>query len=243
MNKSITPNIILDESDAFGSTNYKVVRSLLHMVDRNMMRALGKPMFSTRQCIIMPTDGVPMCSKAGELHLIFLNSKENYWCQWVYQFAHEYCHHLIDGPLSGEWSQLLWFEETICELSSLYNLNKMVGFCMMSGLQVYVPSVQNYLGNLLTKNKNTYCLDVRGGWYKRFEVSLGELEYQRDLYNAIAVMMLPLFLENPSLWKLILSIGDIRSWKSLFELFSHIEVNADESFKKSFKRMKQIFGY
>lgn len=117
------PNIIFNENGAFGNTNYGVVRLLLYMVDINMMSAIERPFFSTRRCIVLPTEGAPMCSKVGEEHIIFLNAKENYRCQWVYQFAHEYCHHLIDGTLTGEWSNLLWFEETICELSSLYNLN------------------------------------------------------------------------------------------------------------------------
>ena len=91
---------------------------------------------------------MPLCvQKGGGEHIIFLNAKENYWCQWVYQFAHEYCHHLIDGTLTGEWSNLLWFEETICELSSLYNLNKMIDYCTTNGLPGYSPSVQVYLDN------------------------------------------------------------------------------------------------
>lgn len=88
-----------------------------------------------------------MFKRGGGEHIIFLNAKENYWCQWVYQFAHEYCHHLIDGTLTGEWSNLLWFEETICELSSLYNLNKMIDYYTTNGLPGYSPSVQVYLDN------------------------------------------------------------------------------------------------
>ena len=183
-----------------------------------------------------------MCSKVGEEHIIFLSVKDNFWCQWVYQFAHEYCHHLIDGSLTGEWSDLLWFEETICELSSLYNLNKMAGFCATNGLQWYSPSVQAYLDNLLAKNKNTYNLDVAEGWYLEKSEMLKNEKYKRDLYNAIAVLMYPLFVENPYLWKLILNIGDIRLWGSLSELFSYLETNADESYKESLIRLEQLFG-
>ena len=114
-------NIILTENVAFGNTNYYVVRALLYMVDNNMMEAIGQPYFSTRQCVVVHTEDVPMCAKAGEQHVIFLATKDNLWCQWVYQFAHEYCHHLIDGSLLGEWSDLLWFEETwtsaVCAVS------------------------------------------------------------------------------------------------------------------------------
>ena len=234
-------NIILTENVAFGNTNYYVVRALLYMVDNNMMEAIGQPYFSTRQCVVVHTEDVPMCAKAGEQHVIFLATKDNLWCQWVYQFSHEYCHHLIDGSLSGEWSDLLWFEETICELSSLYNLNKMIEYCINNGLQLYAPSVKNYLENLLTKNNGAYKLNAEVGWYKHYEESLKKEEYKRNLYNAIAVLMYPLFVDNPNLWKLILNIGDIRSWASLEELFNHLEVNADESYRESLVRMRKMF--
>lgn len=236
------PNIVLNENEAFGKTNYEIVRALLQMVDVNMMAAMGLPLFSTRQCVVVPTGDVPMCAKVGEQHFIFLKTTNNHWCQWVYQFAHEYCHHLIDGSLSGEWADMLWLEETICELSSLYNLNRMIKFCMMNGLQGYAPSVDEYLRNLLAKNKDTYCLSADGGWYKQYEDSLRVKQYQRDLYNAIAVMMYPLFMENPRLWKMIMNIGDIRSWSSLDDLFTHLEANADDSYRDSLRRLRQMFS-
>lgn len=235
-------NIIINKNDAFGNVNYEIIRALLYMVDRNMMDALGQPYSSTRQCVIVPTEDVPMCSKVGDLHWIFLKTKENYWCQWVYQFAHEYCHHLIDGSLSGEWSDVLWFEETICELSSLYNLNKMIGFCVANGLQWYAPSVLDYLKDLLTENNKIFNLSTDGGWYGQYEVSLREVKYQRELYNAIAVLMFPLFIENPSLWKLILTIGDIRSWATLDELFGHLEAFADDSYRVSLDKLVKMFS-
>ena len=235
-------NIILTENAAFGNTNYEVVRALLYMVDNNMMEAIGQPYFSTKQCVVLPSEDVPMCVNAGERHIIFLATKDNLWCQWIYQFSHEYCHHLIDGSLSGEWSDLLWFEETICELSSLYNLNKMIEYCINDELQLYATSVINYLENLLTKKNSAYKLSVEGGWYKQYEESLKEEGYKRDLYNAIAVMMYPLFVDNPNLWKLILNIGDIRSRTSLDDLFDHLEANADESYRESLGKMRKMFG-
>ena len=235
-------NIILTKNTAFGNTNFDVVLALLYMVDNNMMEAIGQPYFSTRQCLVVPTEDVPMCAKAGEQHIIFIATKDDLWCQWVYQFSHEYCHHLIDGSLSGEWSDLLWFEETICELSSLYNLNKMICYCANNGLQRYAPSVKSYLEDLLTKNSGAYKLNTEGGWYKQYEASLKMEGYNRELYNAIAVLMYPLFVDNPNLWKLILSMGDIRSWTSLEELFNHLEANEDESYSESLGKLRKVFG-
>ena len=117
----------------------------------------------------------------------------------------------------------------------------MIGFCAANGLQYYVPSVLDYLKDLLTKNNKVYNLSTDGGWYSRYEVSLREVKYQRELYNAIAVLMFPLFIENPCLWKLILTIGDIRSWATLDELFRHLEAFADDSYRESLGRLMKKF--
>lgn len=234
-------NIVFERNDAFGNPDYNVIRALLFMVDMNLMAALDRPPFSTKQCVVIPTDMDPMCSAAGEKHLIFLNVKGDYWCQWVYQFAHEYCHHIIDGALSGKWSDLLWFEEMICELSSMYNLHEMVSFCQRSGLSGYAPAVQAYLDNLLCKNRGMYPLNAEGGWYKGLAASLKEQGYNRALYNSIAALVFPLFVQNPFLWKIILHIGDIRSWSSLEELFSHFKEKADDSYRDSLCRFVGVF--
>ena len=242
LDSKVSPNIILKENSAFGNPNYTVIRALLYMVDMNMMTALELPCFSTKRCSVTYKEDHPMCAKFGDEHIIFVSAKDNYWCRWVYEFAHEYCHHLINGQLSGEWSSMLWFEETICELSSLYNLHRMVGFCEYCGLSYYAPSVQGYLNNLLTKNNNEYMLCDNGGWYQDFSKLLSNEPYNRELYNAIAVLMYPIFIENPSLWKMILNIGDIRSWCSLEELFGHLLVNADASYLESLKSLKKMFS-
>lgn len=242
MDANVSPNIVLDENAAFGKPAYAVIREFLYMVDANMMTALGRPVFSTRRCIVAHKSDCPMCVAAGEDHIIFLSAHDNYWCKWVYQFAHEYCHHLINGSLSGGWSSLLWLEETICELSSLYNLHRMVSCCDRISRTSYSLSVQQYLNDLLTENNNVYNLCVDGGWYQDYKELLSSEPYKRDLYNAIAVLMYPLFVENPSLWKLILNIGDIRSWGSLEELFEHLQTNADTSYLDSLKRLQKMFS-
>ena len=87
-----TPNIFIQESECFGTPCYPIITSFLYMVDRNMMAALEQAPFSTRECIVLYKEEGPMCSLIGDCHLVFLAVRDNYWCQWVYQFAHEYCH-------------------------------------------------------------------------------------------------------------------------------------------------------
>lgn len=241
MNDEITPNIVIVDNPGFGQPNYRVVTSLLYMVDISMMSALDRQPFSSGKCYVVHWENAPMCSRCSAADIIYLSANDDYWCQWVYQFAHEYCHHLINGSLTGEWSSLLWFEETVCELSSLYNLCEMETFCERNGLVYYAPSVRKYREDLMVRGSQTYDLDVAGGWRKEYEDLLSTGGYQRDLYNAIAVRMYPLFVENPKLWKLILHIGNIREWDSLDELFDHLISTADASYEESLNRLRAVF--
>lgn len=234
-------NIVIVKSSDFGNPDYGIIQVLLDKVDVNMSDALGIPPFSTCSCMVEYTDNDPICCKDGCGHKFFLSANDSYYCQWVYQFAHEYCHHLINGTLSGKWSKLLWFEETLCELSSLYNLYLMEHFCKQLGWDDYSMSVHGYLSNLLTKN-NHFQLSPTGGWLTQYESILCAEGYQRDLYNAIAVQMFPFFIDNPRLWKMILHIGDIRQWNSLDELFDHLQANADSSYSDSLQQLRKLFS-
>ncbi len=53
MNSTISPNIILKENSSWGNPHYDVIRSLLYMVDTNMMTALDCHCFSTKKCFVL----------------------------------------------------------------------------------------------------------------------------------------------------------------------------------------------
>ena len=144
--------------------------------------------------------------------------------------------------MSGDWSDMLWFEETICQIASLYNMFKMVDFCKENGIEHYDSILNERLHYYLEKANNDYKLNENGGWFKSFADQLRSERYKRDLYNSIAVLMYPLFIENPNLWKIILYIGDIRSWNSLDELFKHLQSKADTTYSDSLKKMINIFS-
>lgn len=235
-------NIILHESKDFGNPNYEIVRNILNKIDNNMMSALGLSAFSSKCCDVFYTDKDPLCKQGNNGHNIYLCVKNDDYYQWIFQFSHEYCHHLINGTMSGVWSDMLWFEETICQIASLYNMFKMVDFCKENWIEHYDSILNERLHYYLEKANNDYKLNEKGGWFKSFAGQLRSERYKRDLYNSIAVLMYPLFIENPNLWKIILYIGDIRSWNSLDELFKHLQSKADTTYVDSLKKMIDIFS-
>ena len=235
-------NIFLHESTDFGNPNYEIVRDILNKIDNNMMSALGLPVFSSKRCDVFYTDKYPVCSKGEGGHDIYLCVKHNDYYQWIFQFSHEYCHHLINGAMTNDWSDLLWFEETICQLASLYNMFMMVEFCEEMGKADCASLLKDRLSHYLGKATKDNKLDMRGGWFKSFADQLRSKGYKRDLYNSIAVLMYPFFVENPNLWKIIQYIGDIRSWNSLDELFKHLQSKADHTYADSLEKMIVIFS-
>lgn len=222
----ISPNMLFLNHPSFGNFNSEIVFGLFKHVDIGFSKSLGLDPFSSTPCIISYNLSMdcPMCCKEGFFHYILLCCSDNYWCQWLFQFAHEYCHHLIDGDFSGELKGLMWFEESVCELSSMYHLHNLALDWECSGQELktrFAPSVRDYLNRLLDNPllEETCHPGFLHGWANLLQ---GD-QYQRPHYRAIAARMLPLFVENPHLWKVILHFGDMRRWVSLEELFFHLE--------------------
>lgn len=235
----ISNNMYLSE-DGFGEFDFDVVCDLLRHVDIWLSEALGKEPFTSKQVAIAHGNDTPMCCKEGSMHLILLTTKENYWCQWVYQFAHEYCHHLIDGSLTGDVDGLIWFEETICVLSSMYCLGKMISFCnhhTNQSLRRLAPGVRGYLDDLLRGGEDAVPPHLS---IERNLHLLEQPEYHRDVYRSIAGQVLPLFVECPSLWKMILHFGDMHERKSLTLLFDHLKAEADTTYADALQRLRVL---
>lgn len=207
--------------------------------------------------MIINRDNVPMCSHPSEKNIrafrsdgypfpdplppvsriIVLNTEGVNWCQWIYQFSHEACHHLIDGSLSGELIGSAWFEETLCEVASLFCLSKLSDPTVWHelGCPLYALAVQSYLDKHLQSSfllREEYYrnnpLESHQGikpWIDTLEgnPTLGITVKQRNFYSAVASLILPAFLRTPGLWSILPHIGDSRRWPNLEALFSHLE--------------------
>lgn len=237
------PNLFMSEDLYFGDYRRDIVFDLLLSIDTNFSKCLGTLPFDTCNCFIVYHPEHPMCSKFEHDHVIHLNTSENYWAQWVYQFAHEYCHHLINGELSSEISGLIWFEECICELSSMYHLHLLYTQWKNNYNPLktnFAPSILNYLNGLFPENPQLFSATLHQGFLSLWEQILFDSKYHRGHYNAIATRIFPLFVANPSLWKIILHFGDMRKWNSLPELFEHLHQTSDNSYVQSLSQLENL---
>lgn len=235
------PNLSMSDNPGFDNYCQEIVHDLMRDIDTNFAKALDVEPFSTCQCFIEYHDNDPFCMKLDEYHMIFLSVKRHSLPQWIYQFAHEYCHHLINGELVGDIYGYIWFEETICELASMYQIHTI--YTQWIGCNNHIKNLassafQPYLDDLLTQQPQLLSDTLRLGFLTHWEQILSEQIYHRNYYNALAARMFPLFVENPSLWKIILYFGDMRKWGSLRELFDHLRKNATPDYSDSLNELR-----
>lgn len=205
---SVFQGVQLDDSN-WGSANMDVIPIIFSSIIQEFSQVLGPSWRSPHPLVISHWDKeYPMCCKNSDntVH-IFLTSKDNYWSQYTYQFAHEFCHFIIDGPLDGKLESSFWFEESICEMASMFFLRK-VADCWKNpilefprALQTFAPNNITYLENLIQQYHNI-DIPLRQWILQKMDV-LNEDRYNRKEYNMIAKALLPLFEDNPQMWKIV----------------------------------------
>lgn len=242
----ISRNMALVVEPEFKDFDHTIIPGLFRSVDEHFSKAMGVPAFSSNFCLISYSDDIPHCVANKPIHQIYLHCSQNYWCKWMFQFAHEYCHHLIDVnvELKQGMEGLRWFEETICEMASMYHLGRMIEDWQDSGQYIkthFVHSVREYLDDLLYPTTSTSSdkllqvgLEEWSKWY-----ILCYTQRSRPSSNAVAVKMLPIFEANPRLWRIILHFGDMRKWKSLDELFLHLR-KVDSSYEAPLGKLQDL---
>ena len=144
--------------------------------------------------IINPTNTGPTYFK--ESQIIFLNVDNSNWndTQFIFQLAHELCHYYIQ---SDENLIMKWFEETICDLSSLFFLNEISKLYANEGDTQNHHRFQHYLANCMTDDD-----------FETFSITLDiDMErYDRKKQRYLAIQLLPIFERYPLLWKEIPSL-------------------------------------
>ena len=116
-----TPLIIEGEDwgDVERNEIHKVLRSTLSLFE------LSSPTLQKHPIVVSPTADNPMVLyelSDGHAYHIQLTAKNRHWCQYVFQFAHELGHIMCNFRKENHAN--LWFEESICEVASLYALHR-----------------------------------------------------------------------------------------------------------------------
>lgn len=211
-NKLINVNTYLVK-DGWGDCQIDDLALILNGVIYKYQHIIDKSRYTKDTCRIQPREDHPFCFNImNGFQGIELSAKDRNYCQYVYQFAHEYCHFLVNRDNKGERTGAYWFEETICELASIYMLRLMEKQWETTPpykiWQSYYTSYKEYADEIINRASNKIDKPLREWISERLELLHGP-EYQREIYTAIAVNIMDIFFENPNLWNIITYIKEV----------------------------------
>lgn len=145
-------------------------------------------------------------SKTGAF-TIQLTARNSKWCQFAYQFSHEFCHVLSDYDRLGE-NPNNWFHETICEVASQFTLKRMSERWPTKPPYLnwadYSVELARYAEDLISAPHCQLPDGITlGEWVAAHEDMLRADPYQRPLNEVVAHGLLPFFESEHSGWNAI----------------------------------------
>ena len=187
----------------------------------------------------------PICYK--ESRLIILNCEKSYWCQVVYQLAHEMCHLMIPGEVA---ENLKWLEESICELSSYIFLPKIKKYWLRLAATAsidqvkasYAPFFEEYVLDDQLKSEAFDLASLIGNPDSNELSSLISDCCMRNKNTYIAINLLPIFKTLPLTWHAVPYLGAIPPNQSLSaSLKQWIELSPTDS-HMGLQKIANLFG-
>lgn len=149
------------------------------------------------------------------------------WSQYSFQFSHELVHVLIGRTRNNvRWPSMFfpagWFEESLCEVGSLFTLRSMSRDWKYSppfqGTLHYYSALWQYAQDRIDSPEHAMVngLSFRD-WHSSHREVLQSTCCNRDLNTVAAKYMLPLFEAMPTAWKAVsyLRCGNINPSESL----------------------------
>ena len=192
--------------------------------------------------LVLHKDECPMCSRLGKkICAISLHCPEDLsGLQYAYQFAHEFCHWMIGGSLSGERKGLFWLEETICELASFHCLS-VLRFQWSSFAPHYpLEYVDIYIRDMLKVGSPAAPLPLQG-YIDAHQEELYTPFYHRDLYAQMALALYPHFLMMPNLWRLLPYLGNMQQYLLLSDWLADVAMRTPENLHFLVRMIQDLF--
>ncbi|MEP6667883.1 MAG: hypothetical protein ABJF10_01950 [Chthoniobacter sp.] len=185
---------------------------------------------------------------------IGLNIEDARWAQMIFQFGHEFCHALAQHStiaLRG-WHPPrhanLWFEESLCEASSLFVLRRLAVTWQQNApyevWRTYAPTIAKYTSDRLARPEHQLPAETTFlTWFRQNETALRENACLREKDVIIARQMLPLFEADPAGWATAcyLNLGTHQQGKSLTQHFSEWQNNSPSELRPFLSRLTSLF--
>ena len=218
------------------------IEVLLKDTASHLNQLLRDPFDQTIRVIRAPcSDRTPrICyrSSPDEPFVIHLDTRDRLWCQFAYQFSHEFCHvlsgyeHLRDNPNN-------WFHETICELASVFTLQRMAErwptHPPYPNWADYAESLRSYGQERFHEADQLPEEMSLEKWLSIHEEELrkcsNESGYKRSKNALVAYALLPIFESDPMGWNSITKFPNSRAGLAVYlsDWYSSVD-SVDKSF-------------
>ena len=231
--------------NGWGDVNRDTVERLLYSVADTLWQHFPERKLNS---IIVRPNGGPITlyqrGPGGEI-LIRLNTGSTYWSQYTYQFAHEFCHVLCNYDADPHGND--WFEESICEMASLFALRQ-----MGEGWKTNPPFAhwKNYARHLTQYADDRMAKaqlppgQTLAQWYETHAKQLHGSATKRDLNAVIANALLPMFEKQPQHWEAVTYLNDGRPTQAqTFQAYLRDwYINSPEKHRPFISKIAQEFG-
>lgn len=200
------------QTDGWGQAQIQDITKLLDSVILEFYANLDTGQTTEKQVYVInnknkvpPTD-YPEIIKLDKFNLIYLSSYDRLWSKYSYQFAHELCHHVIDSDFYTTNDKFGWFEETLCELASIFCLDKMSQTWLTNppypNWKDYSTALTDCVREIIEKPENKISKSFKN-WLSENLDALFKDRYKREENRIIALQLFPLFKNRPEFWTTI----------------------------------------
>ena len=197
--------LLLIENGNWGGTSFRTVHAVLKSAFDVLLDAFGKLPDAPIHVARWGQD--PRVFYDYRPYEIRISARDTYWCQYVYQFSHELCHVMTNFDRHREHKHK-WFEESLCELASLFVLHRLATVWkehppaeiidaveFAPHFRAYADEVGDDVGNVQADRPDL------PHWLTKHINALEANPFNRELNRTLAVALLDRFLEDPSLWR------------------------------------------
>jgi len=180
----------------------------------------------------------------GEYY-VQLATGSTYWAQYAFQFAHEFCH-ILCGYTAKEKANK-WFEESLCELASLFALRRMAETWAKKppypNWRSFAPNLASYAENRM-KGHRLPPGKTLAQWYRENEAALRKNATDRERNLVVATALLPLFEAQPEHWPAVesLNAGASGQQRSFAEYLADWHRNAPAKHRQFIATIASRFG-
>ncbi|MCY4262601.1 MAG: hypothetical protein OXC97_04710 [Candidatus Dadabacteria bacterium] len=201
---------IVVENGNWGAVSLSAIRAVVESAYAVLVHTFEKE----PECIIhiSPWNQYPLVAYDRRPYQIYLSARDTYWSQYVYQFSHELCHILTNFDRAKSHRHK-WFEESLCELSSIFVLQRLAETWaenpptgILKAVD-FAPSHGKYAKSV--EEKYRFVGRNLPGWFAGNIATLETSPEERDLNGIVAVALLKYFRKDPSLWR---ECGSLNKW-------------------------------